>query len=557
MEQQTSELEDHWWAFTADISDVPVPGRFPYPFYYQAQPLSQLAAEQLQDYLASQTTWADLHQSEIGKMFGVLVVRSAEGQMGFLAAFSGKIGDRSTIPPFVPPFFDRHDPDGFFRVGEEELNQMNAQIESLETDPDFRQAQESVEQLQKQSAEEIEYLQEENRQAKKRRKARRQAAEQLDALAQNQLEEELNQQSIQRHFLLKDLKRKWRERLQKAAQELEQWQAPLRELKEKRKRKSAELQQQLFDRYQFLNLRGERKKVTEIFADTAFRVPPAGAGDCAAPKLLQFAFEHQLEPLAMAEFWWGPAPKSAIRKHGHYYPACRGKCEPILSHMLAGMEVAPNPLAEDRVQVDELEIVYEDEYLALINKPAGFLAVPGKSWTDSVFTRMRQRYPEATGPLVVHRLDMSTSGLMLVAKDKDTHKQLQQQFIKRSISKRYVAVLDGEVDQEEGVIDLPLRVDLEDRPRQLVCYEHGKAARTLYKVVKRAAGQTRIHFFPVTGRTHQLRVHAAHPKGLGMPIVGDDLYGTSADRLLLHAAEISFVHPASGAVLRFQCAPAF
>ena len=178
-------------------------------------------------------------------------------------------------------------------------------------------------------------------------------------------------------------------------------------------------------------------------------------------------------------------------------------------------------------------------------------------WVGPVFTRMRQRYPEATGPLVVHRLDMSTSGLMLVAKDKDTHKQLQQQFIKRSISKRYVAVLDGEVDQEEGVIDLPLRVDLEDRPRQLVCYEHGKAARTLYKVVKRAAGQTRIHFFPVTGRTHQLRVHAAHPKGLGMPIVGDDLYGTSADRLLLHAAEISFVHPASGAVLRFQCAPAF
>lgn len=497
--------------------------------------------------------WTDLHHSDVGKMFGVLVVRTSANELAFLAAFSGKIGERSTILPFVPPFYDRHDPAGFFRIGEEELNSLNRAIEELTCDPDFLSLQKRRAELQTTAEETIANLKDENRAAKMIRQKQRADASELDEDQRRVVEEGLKKESIHRHFLLKDLKRNWRERIAAAETQLQPWTERLAKLQQKRKQKSASLQQRLFDQYQFLNTQGEKKGVTEIFTETTFRVPPAGAGDCAAPKLLQFAFQHNLAPIAMAEFWWGPAPKSAIRKHGHFYPACRGKCEPILGHMLLGLEVAENPLIRDRIQVDYLEVIYEDEYLLAINKPPGFLAVPGKSWTDSVYTRMRQAYPEATGPLIVHRLDMSTSGLMVIAKTKAVHKELQHQFAKRTVHKRYVAILDGTLTEEQGTIDLPLRVDLEDRPRQLVCYEYGKAARTRYEVVGQEAARTRIHFFPVTGRTHQLRVHAAHRQGLNIPIAGDDLYGVPQDRLYLHAEEIVFQHPILRQEMKLIC----
>jgi tRNA pseudouridine32 synthase/23S rRNA pseudouridine746 synthase len=285
--------------------------------------------------------------------------------------------------------------------------------------------------------------------------------------------------------------------------------------------------------------------------------PPAGSGECAAPKLLQHAYLNKLTPICLAEFWWGQAPKSEIRLHKQFYPACKSKCEPILGHMLEGLTVDPNPMLDNPAEGKSLSIVYDDESIVVINKPAEFLSVPGKNIYDSVYARVLELYPTATGPLIVHRLDMSTSGLLIVAKNKEAHQQLQRQFIKRNVKKRYVALLAGVIQEDEGVIDLPLRVDLDDRPRQLVCYEHGKNAVTHWKVIKRSNTQTLIHFYPITGRTHQLRVHAAHSLGLNAPIVGDDLYGTKADRLHLHAEWIQVNHPVTHKKIQFQVDPEF
>jgi tRNA pseudouridine32 synthase/23S rRNA pseudouridine746 synthase len=272
---------------------------------------------------------------------------------------------------------------------------------------------------------------------------------------------------------------------------------------------------------------------------------------------MQYAYLHGYQLVAMAEFWWGQSPKSEIRKHGHFYPACRGKCEPILGHMLQGLDVDPNPMLTNPAEGKTLDIVYEDDQLLVVFKPHEFLSVPGKNIEDSVWLRMKTKYPEATGPMIVHRLDMSTSGLLLLTKTKETNKLLQHQFFKRSVKKRYVALLEGKVEGEEGIIDLPLRGDLEDRPRQIVCHEHGKTSRTHWKVVGRENDRTRVHFWPVTGRTHQLRVHAAHPHGLNAAIVGDDLYGQPAERLCLHAEEIAFVHPGNREEVSFMVSAGF
>lgn len=264
----------------------------------------------------------------------------------------------------------------------------------------------------------------------------------------------------------------------------------------------------------------------------------------------------------MAEFWWGDSPKNEIRHHGYYYPSCKGKCEPILQHMLQGLEVDENPLLNSIHEDEELEIVYEDEWLVVVNKPAGMLSVPGKEEDrDSVYHRLKKKYPDATGPMIVHRLDMATSGLLLVAKTKEVHQHLQAQFASRSIKKRYVAVLDGVTATVEktalppgrtGRIELPLCLNPLDRPRQIVSREHGKEAITEYRIISESEKHIRIAFYPLTGRTHQLRVHAAHPEGLSCPILGDELYGKKADRLYLHAEYIEFRHPISGKILRIQ-----
>jgi len=392
---------------------------------------------------------------------------------------------------------------------------------------------------------------------KKLRQEKRDTADQQDTSAYNLLIEELKEESIHQQIQFKQQHFTKKRALDELEESLRHFDNQLAELREKRAAMSADIQSRIFQSYTFLNSANQQKSLLDIFKETPFKTPPAGAGECAAPKLLQFAFLNQLKPIAMAEFWWGMSPESEVKIHQEFYPACRGKCEPILSHMLKGIELDVNPMSINPAEGKELPIIYEDDYLLLVNKPAEFLSVPGKTIADSVQTRIQHLYPYATGPLLVHRLDMSTSGIILIAKKKDIHESLQKQFLKRSVEKRYIALLQGYVKSTQGEIELPLRVDLEDRPRQLVCYEHGKHALTRYEVLERTKGHTRVYFYPHTGRTHQLRVHAAHASGLNAPIIGDDLYGQKADRLYLHAEYFSFWHPITKERVEITCPAPF
>ena len=549
--------------FQASIEGYSLPERFTFPFYYEPHPLSLLAAKELQDHIESQTEWVHNFgmkegKSGIGKMFGVLVVQNSQNEIGYLAAFSGKLAGANHHSRFVPPVFDTLEEDGFYKIGEEENNKINRRIEELESNPSFLALKLRLKTEMVQAAEEIAERKEESKRAKAVRDERRMQGEKtLSATDFADLQTALNKESAHYFYQLKDLGRAWNRRHADIQQQLDSYLAEIDALKEARKVRSNYLQQQLFENYTFLNQNGENKSLCAIFPISENIVPPSGAGECAAPKLLQYAFLHQLKPLSMAEFWWGQSPSSEIRKHGYFYPACKSKCEPILAHMLEGIEMDENTILINPALGKELETVYEDDYLLVVNKPAEFFSVPGKSIEDSVFSRMKKKYPQATGPLVVHRLDSATSGLLVVAKTKMVHQHLQSQFIGRKIKKRYTALLDGTLESDEGFIDLPLRVDLEDRPRQLVCYEHGKPAQTAWKVVNRANNQTKIHFFPITGRTHQLRVHASHPQGLNIAIVGDDLYGKRGDRLYLHAEYLEFEHPISREVVKIEVAARF
>jgi tRNA pseudouridine32 synthase / 23S rRNA pseudouridine746 synthase len=525
------------------------PERFTFPFHYDPHPLSRLAVAELQAKLSGPQTWQhDFgftgNPEGLGKMFGVLVVADTTGQLGYLAAFSGKLAGSNHIEGFVPPVFDMLDEAGFYRQEEDQISQINRQIEALEQDAAYADALNQYQTIEAAAEQAINTAKQADKAAKQERDVQRKAATNWLEEQRTTLEAELNRQSAMQHFHLKDVTRQWKTQVAEAAQNLQIFQQQLDQLKEERRRRSAQLQQQLFDHYTFLNQASESKSVRAIFQPP--HPLPSGAGECAAPKLLQYAFQEGLQPLCMAEFWWGVSPPSEVRRHGHFYPACRGKCEPILAHMLAGMALDPNPLAQNPAAGKQLPIVFEDDYLVVVNKPADFFSVPGKSIEDSVYTRLKAQFPQAEGPMMVHRLDVGTSGLLLVAKDKATHQHLQAQFAERTIEKRYVALLAGIVHGQEGLIDLPLRVDLDDRPRQLVCYEHGKPAQTRWQVVGRSTTRTRIHFYPLTGRTHQLRVHAAHAQGLSCPIVGDELYGAKADRLYLHAEWLAFTHPVLG-----------
>ena len=450
-------------SFPIATENLPLPQLFTYPFHYTPHPLCVKAAEEVQQYLQTRTDWHEELQQ--GKMFGVLVVKTPTGEVGYLAAFSGNLAGSNHHDYFVPPVYDLLNPDGYFKEEEARISAINVMLNHTNDN---------------------------------------------------------NQEIIEA-------------------------------LKEERKQRSIALQQWIFEQFRLRNARGEEQDIYSIFTQTAHRNPPAGTGECAAPKLLQYAYLNNLQPLAMAEFWWGDSPKGEIRRHGHYYPACRHKCEPILNFMLQGLELEPNPLLTSNTDATQLETVYEDDYLLVVNKPAGMLSVPGKTGQASVLTLLQERYPDATGPILVHRLDMATSGLLLAAKDKDTHALLQKQFEGRTVKKRYIALLEGIPQAEpKGFIRLPLRPDFDNRPLQMVCYEYGKPAVTRYEIMDTENDRTRMAFYPETGRTHQLRVHAAHPEGLNCPIVGDPLYGQPADRLYLHAERLEFRHPVTGQRLQIQ-----
>ena len=543
---------------------VTPPPRFTYPFYYRPHPLALAAAADLQDHLLTQQDWAydfglasDQPTGGRGKMFGVLVVRDADGALCYLAAYSGKLADSNHLPGFVPPVFDLLDPDGFYKAGEIKVHELTLRIEALRGSEGFQKASAAYTAARARRDLEVTAERKKVKVGKERRKALRTAARQLSENGFEELEEQLRAESISESYGLKDLRQALDNNLNYKKKILDEYNNQLDDLVNQRAAMSAALQEQIFDQYTFLDAAGTDRSLGSIFRDTVFGTPPAGAGECAAPKLLQFAYRHGLQPVALAEFWWGEAPVSAIRKHGHFYPACRGKCEPILGHMLNGLPTDPNPLLDNPGADTTIDVVYEDDAILVIDKPADLLSVPGKRIADSVQRRIRASYPEATGPLIVHRLDMSTSGLLLLAKTKEAHKLLQRQFFKRSVSKRYIAVLQGRVIGDSGTIDLPLRGDLEDRPRQIVCRTHGKSARSHWQVVTRTDHTTTVHFWPVTGRTHQLRIHAAHPEGLNTPIVGDDLYGQPGDRLHLHAEQLAFTHPVTRETLSFTAAAPF
>lgn len=470
------------------------PQLFTYPFRYQPHPLCRAAAEDITPLCREL-----LQRESGGKMFGVLVVEY-QSRAYYLAAFSGKLGGTYIHPGFVPPVYDLQHPGSYFRQEEAAISAINQRIGAGEDTP---------------------------------------------------------------------------------------------ELRAERKSRSTALQRWLFRQFDFLNAKGESKNLTDLFArqphiltaeeyfngkrgkrsgntsgstsdntpDNTSNAPsdntpdntphiPSGAGECCAPKLLQCAYLHNLRPLCMAEFWLGPSPKDELRIDGNFYPACQSKCRPILSHMLGGLSVEENPMARTaRERAREVEYIYEDTDMAVVYKPSGLLTAPGKDDDlPSLLQIVRQRHP---GAINAHRLDMDTSGLLVFALNERAYHEIQQQFIRQEVGKTYVAILERPVPEgisTTGTIALPLLPNPYDRPRQMVSYEHGKRATTQYELTS----PTRVVFHPRTGRTHQLRVHAAHPDGLATPIKGDPLYGTPSERLYLHAESITLRHPGTGATMTFE-----
>ncbi len=522
--------------FSPQLSIADTPHRLRNPFENNPHPLAISASELLKEKLRQSYPAFD-----VGKMFGVLVVLDEAGKMGFLSSFSGMLNQQWLVPGFVPPVFDIDQQQLFLDDGAITVNALTATIERLTQCPDYLVAIADVNSLEQQQSVALTGLKALHKTNKLERK---QIREKLgcDAQATQKMKQlALLSQQDKRAYL--QLKLQSQALLGEANAKLDQdHRNRITQLTNQRRDLSQQLHEQVFDSYQLKNSLGEISAVRSLFDG---KKPPSGTGDCAAPKLLQFAFNHQLKPLALAEFWWGKPPATGVRHHGNLYSPCRGKCHPILPFMLRGLDVEMSDNASIRETL-EPTIVYEDADIVVVNKPADLLSIPGKEERHSVLSWLKKKYPDATGALLVHRLDMSTSGLLLAAKTSQAHKYLQKQFIKRTVKKRYIAVLSKVIEHEDKVIDLPLRVDLDDRPRQVVCYQHGKAALTRMEVISSDAVSTRVYFYPVTGRTHQLRVHAAHCNGLAAPIVGDDLYGTRGGRLFLHAQMLTFDHPATG-----------
>lgn len=554
----------HFQHFKTTISGITLPEKFTFPFYYEPHLLAKIATTEVQSYLENQTDFEhnfglniNNNALAIGKMFGVLVVKNKQDKIGYLTAFSGKLADKSLPEKFVPPVFNMRTSGSFYIKGELEIDEMNTQLSVLKKDKKYLELKKIIAENTAIIQTDLSFQRNRMKRAKSDRKSqKKKAITLLNDLEFEELTKKLTQESYNNQFFIKELQEYYQAKIEKINLEFKVFEDKIIALKRERKEKSNYLQQTLFSKYAFLNQQKELKSLLTIFNNPAIK-PPAGSGECAAPKLLQYAFANNLTPITMAEFWWGSAPNAAVRHHKNYYPACQGRCKPILTHMLAHTEMDANLLLENLSEKQDLEIIYEDDALIVVHKPAEFLSVPGKDIKDSVYSRIKERYPSATGPLIVHRLDMSTSGVLLLTKTKEANKALQSQFINRTIKKRYIALLDGNLSKNSGKITLPLRVDLNDRPKQLVDFTYGKPAETDWKIINKENGKTRVHFYPITGRTHQLRMHAAHKNGLNTPIVGDDLYGKKEKRLHLHAEFIEFLHPTTLKKMSFTVAPKF
>ena len=553
------------------VSEHSLPVRFNNPFDYEPDALCRAAVKQLQ---------ANLPITPIeGKMYGVLIVER-NGEIGYLQAYSGQIADEGE--DFVPAVFDYLQSDGYFKIHEAEITQLNQQITQLKASTAYQQALNSLKMIQQKAEKDIKEARKVMQGAKFLRDKRRKEAFISEA--------ERNEMTRQSQFLKAELQRKkkaYAEQITAAQTIVNGYQKQITAWKRERKMKSDHLQRWLFSQFSLLNARREHKNLLDIFRDyylknspartkaahitsvnTAERttkenlaaslLPPSGAGECCEPKLLQYAFLHGYKPISMAMFWWGPSPKTEIRQHGNYYPACNGKCKPILEWMLDGIDVDYKDCNRTDYETElalseRLKIRYEDDYLAVVVKPSGLLSVPGKGCQPSVYSILKERWKGKSDVFMVHRLDMDTSGLLVVARNTEVYKALQAQFIGRSVKKKYVALLPLSILEKqlptEGRIELPLSPDPDDHPRQRVDRTNGKPATTEYRFIgkttygKEALEAVKIELYPLTGRTHQLRIHCAHPDGLGSPIIGDNLYGQRAERLWLHAEHLEFTHP--------------
>ena len=535
--------------FKSDISVVETPRRFNNPFYYQPHALCVVAAGEVRSLLTQSKAVTD--DAARGKMFGVLVVRDGDGALGYLAAFSGLLAGSNNIPGFVPPVFDLQSPGGYFKQEEGEISAINKRIKDAEYSSEYVAALEAAADLKRAMEHELAAMREDMRRCKQQRDELRSAG---NLLADE--EAALVRQSQYQKAELKRATARWQQRIAECEAAVAPIKTSIAAMKEERKQRSAALQRWLFEQYKVLNAKGKEKSLLDIFAEHSGIVPPGGAGECAAPKLLQYAYLNSLTPIAVAEFWVGESPLGEVRRDGCFYGACKSKCEPILGYMLQGLDIEDNAL-EKGGDVSNIGIVYEDDYIVVVNKPSGVLSVPGIMGGTSVQQWLRDEYLHSNELFVVHRLDMATSGLLVAAKSMDAYKELQRQFAGREVKKQYTAILDGMPQKSEGIIELPLAADYDNRPRQKVDYLNGKPAITRYKIIGEVERDGRqcavVCFEPITGRTHQLRVHAAHKEGLDCPIVGDALYGTLNERLMLHASCISFVHPVNKEVIELEC----
>lgn len=540
-------------------TSINIPERMNNPLDYEPHPLCIAACKELQAYLTERKDWRE--EIDKGKMFGVLIVEKNDKEIGYLAAYSGQIGGRSDWEGFVPAVFDYLQPDGYFKTHEAKITELNQRIAHLINNPEIKETERILNKLHKVQEHKLNLHKMQITEAKAKRDARRQEASlHPDTKALTPEEEQAMIKESQ--FLKAELRRFKKLISQKTPLEemYDNYQKGLQEIKQLRKSDSDELQKWLFSQFKMLNDKGEGKDLLEIFNEYNQMVPPAGSGECCEPKLLQYAFKHGLKPLQMAMFWWGESPKEEIRHHLHFYPACNGKCKPILHWMLPA-DVFEQASADAYIY-NKVEILYEDQELAVIHKPEGMLSVPGKdAQQPSIYSWARKQFPEATGPLIVHRLDMATSGLMVIAKTEFAYHRLQEQFTSHQVQKRYVAIVcckDKDMAQRikdaAKMISLPLMPDYLDRPRQIVNHEQGKEAITEYEVLgSEERNYLRLALYPKTGRTHQLRVHCAHREGLDAPILGDPLYGNvKTDRLYLHAEAITFKHPLTGKEIHIE-----
>ena len=534
-------------------TDIMPPRRMNNPLRYEPHPLCLLAAAEVRGMIESRSEW---HQEvSRGKMFGVLVVERADHQaasgaceLGYLAAYSGQLLGRSDWPGFVPAVFDYLQPDGYFKTHEREIDRLTAEIERLSSSAELKAAHSEQERLQRESATATERQRQAMAAAKLLRDRRRQSA----FLSERDKAELIGESQFQKAELHR-IKKHYRQLIEEQQALADRLEAEIEAKEQRRRQMSVDLQQWLFSQFTMTNYRGEQSSLLRIFADRGLAVPPSGSGECCEPKLLQYAFTHGLRPLCMAMFWIGESPQGEVRHDGHYYPACSGKCKPILQWMLPPEVTADD--SERRFTMADLPVVYEDQDLIVVDKPSGMLSVPGKTAVSSVVELLDAHFGNSARALSVHRLDQATSGLLVVAKHPDAQRELQRMFENRMVEKRYLALIEGNLPADtprEGTIDLPLRPDLDDRPRQMADHKHGRKAVSHYRVLKEEDGRTLLELRPETGRTHQLRLHCAHKDGLGQPIVGDELYGKKGHRMMLHAYSLTFRNPFSGKLIKLK-----